>query len=124
MRREDPLFYNVDELPWQRTDDAEVRLVGRDERGGETVQLRLPAGWRRIEGADDATVELFVLEGSLTADGAPAGAGAFVSIERGRGGAELGSERGALVYLFRSPGLPARGEASVSVLDTWAESWL
>src|SRR4051812_42667588 len=117
MRREEALFFDIDELPWQQADGAEARLVSRDDGGGETHQLRLPPGWRAAEQAADATVELFVLEGALTVDGSRAATGAFVSLERGRGGAELASADGALVYRFHSPGLPARGDAAWSVLD-------
>ena len=53
--------------------------------------------------ADEATVEIFVVEGDLTADGRTLGAGGYAAVPKGRGPLELSSAGGFQAYVFWNP---------------------
>lgn len=106
---------------------AEVGQVSRDRDpdGGTTAFLRLPPGWRHVERAADATVELFVLEGAIDVGGETLGVSGFAGIALGSGPLELASPRGALVLCYHTPGLTTEHAYpdGLRLLRTWQEGW-
>jgi hypothetical protein len=132
-RREDPQFFDMYSLPWGESSElailhgVETRLLSRDSgTEASTYMVRLDSGWAHTETASDATVECFVLEGSLSVDNATVGAGGFIAIPRGCGSVELSSEAGATLFLFWNPTLPTgvHYNMQVHVTKTWQQPWL
>ena len=112
--RSEPQFFSIYEMGWERGRGPEiisglnVRFVSRDpDSGASTYMAQLPPGWRVDEAADEATIEVFVLEGDLSANGQQVGAGGFVAIPKNCGPCELSSETGAQVYLWWTPIWPS-----------------
>ncbi len=63
----------------------EARILSTDQRGSSTRLVRLRAGWGpETRGAFSAEVELFVIQGSLTAGAHALEAGDYVHIPKGR----------------------------------------
>jgi hypothetical protein len=132
-RREDPQWYNVCDLPWTAVDGprlahgVEGRLLSRSATDdGASLMLRLPPGWTLREPADEGSLELFLVHGSLTVDGTTVGAGGFVAVPRGCGTVELASETGADLFAFWNPRLPVEHcyGGQLRVTRTWQEDWL
>ena len=113
-RDDDPAFFSVFELPWRPAEEElvaglEQRLISRGAgTGGSTSLVRLPAGWRGRP--VEATVELFVVEGSVSLGGASHGVGGYFWLPGGRGSAELASETGAHAYVFWTPSMDIAGQ--------------
>ncbi|MCY4087967.1 MAG: DUF4437 domain-containing protein [Actinomycetia bacterium] len=129
--REQPQLYNVHELEWQPHSEVpalagvSARLLSKDADGASmTVMAKLPAGWRAVEHADEATVELFVLEGGLAVNGEEVGAGGYVYLPRQTGSAELRSAGGAQVVAFWNAQLDAIHGTEIALRRVWQEPWI
>lgn len=104
--RDDPAWANVWESPWQENvagpailRGAEARPISRDADGaGRSYTLRLPPGWTHVE-PGDATVEIFVIEGSLDVAGTTLRVFGFAGIPRGHEPVKLSSPRGAHIIV-------------------------
>ena len=128
MDRSEPQFFNVYEQPWRSLADVEVchgletRLISAgSERGAATFMSRLPSGWTHTARNTDGTLELVVLEGSLTVDGEGVVTSGFVSLPQGTEPREVGAPDGAQIIGIWNPGLPAT-EAKITSLQ--AEPWV
>jgi hypothetical protein len=128
-----PECFNIYELPWQRGEgpalvaDAEVRSLSHDpETGSASLMVRLPAGWEATVSDDDVVVELFVLEGDLSANGDQVGTAGFIAVPKGHGSCRLSSNGGAQAYLWWSPGERLEGcyVDGIQVRRTWEEEWI
>ena len=131
--RSDPQFFSVYEMGWDRGKGPEiltglnVRALSKDaDSGSSTYMAQLPAGWRLDEQGDEATIEIFVLEGDLSANGQRVGAGGFVAIPKQCGPCELSSETGAQVYLWWTPVWPSDYyyDSAVYVAKVWQLPWV
>jgi len=105
--RHEPQFYETRTLPWDRLSDTRLlggidarRLSRSANHDSATYELRFPPGWRCQPDTDEATIELFVLEGDVSLDGRRAGPGGYLFMPRGCGSAELHSERGGQLLAF------------------------
>jgi hypothetical protein len=128
--REEPQFYDINTLDWVRLDEpplvhgVDARLLSRDrELARYTVMTRFPAGWRASHAADDATLELLVLEGDVALEGDRVGAGGYLFVPEGSGTCDLRSEQGALALVYWSYALPLGDGAAVRVTRLWQEPW-
>ena len=128
--REQPQFYNVHELDWQPHSEVpalagvSARLLSKDTDGASmTVMAKLPAGWRAVEQADEATVEFFVLEGGLAVNGEEVGAGGYAYLPGQSGSAELGSAGGAQVVVFWNAELDSIHGTEIMLRRVWQEPW-
>jgi hypothetical protein len=130
--RDAPQLFNVFEMNWGRDSERallhgiDVRMVSEDPlNGSATFMAHFPAGWRVTEKAEDHHVEIFVLEGDMTADGTRVGAAGFVSVAHGRGPAELSSEGGAHAYVFlNAPGNdPGSHGDGTRAVKSWKLEW-
>jgi hypothetical protein len=132
--RDEPQFFNAYALPWRTIDDIEVargvpgRLISADEASdSSTTMVQLPPSWRAVDSADTATLEMFVLEGDVTVGDQTVGAGGFIALPRGRGGATLSTSRGAHLFVFRNPDLPVDAyypDKAIHATHVWQESWI
>ncbi len=60
------------------------RLLSHNpDTGQRTASVEIPAGWSGRVGGDGGTLELVILEGSLTIDGRQLGAGGFMAVPTG-----------------------------------------
>lgn len=83
-------FFRIDDVPPAAASVPEP-LVGCSERllshnprtRQRTLLTDIPAGWSAPLGGDGGTLELLILEGSLTVDGRRLGAGGFVALPTG-----------------------------------------
>lgn len=114
IRRDIPGFYNLLALDRARLDAPDLigglagALMSADTRSGaETYVVELPPAWRGRTDAKLASIELFLLRGDLSLDGARVGASGYVHLPQLCGGGELRSERGALALAFWNPNIPA-----------------
>jgi len=108
--RDNPQFFDVWKLPWESGSERssskffhslDVRTMSeRTEAGQGTYMVKVPAGWSHVEEADEATLEIFIVEGDLTANGQQLGAGGYVAIPQGGGAVELSSSGGCQAYAF------------------------
>lgn len=131
--RSEPQFFSIYELGWQRgrgpkiTSGLNIRPISHDADSRScTYMAQLPSGWRFHEDADEATVEMFVLEGDLSANGQRVGAGGFVAVPKQCGPCELSTEAGAHVYLWWTPQWPSGYyyNSDVYVTKVWQEPWV
>ena len=113
-RRDEPTFYNflaLDCVTADRPDllgGTEGALMSRDKASlAETHFLVLAPGWKGRTDAREASVEIFVLSGSLSLADETVGAGGYVHLPQGSGGGELVSRAGAKVLAFWNPNLPS-----------------
>jgi len=132
-RRDEPQWFNVHELSWDELRDIRVahgvesRLVSKDagESESTTMMLRLPAGWSLSQPSEEATIEMFVIEGDVSVEGQRHGAGGFIAISPGCGTVELSSEGGAQLVVFYNPELTPEhcygGE--LYTMETWSTDW-
>ena len=80
------------------------RLLSHDPATGQrTLLLDIPAGWSARLGGDGATLELLVLEGSLTVDGGTLGAGGFAAVPTGCGPLAVAAHRATRGVAVWSP---------------------
>lgn len=131
--RDQPQWFNVHDLAWDRHRDirlahgVESRLVSRDEAAGgsTTLMVRVPAGWRLVQPSEEATIELLIIEGDVSAEGTRHGAGGFIAISPGGGAVELSSQGGAQLLVFYNPGLTADHcyGGGLHTLQTWSTDW-
>lgn len=130
-KRDEPQFYNVQELDWEPSGDAAV-VHGVDTRtlsadpatGSKTLMVRVPAGWQRSHAADDATVESFVFEGDLSLNGDEVGAGGYLFIPQGSGTSDMRSTRGAQAIMYFNPDWPLDDDAALRATRLWQEPWI
>ncbi|MCY4087987.1 MAG: hypothetical protein OXG37_14175 [Actinomycetia bacterium] len=131
--RDNPQLFNAYELSWQRVNGPpiahglEARLLTVDAASGTTtLMVRVPAGWRYTESADEATVEIFVAEGDLSVNGTRAGAGGFIAIPKDRGPGELSSEAGAQIFLWWNTEWPEDYyyDSQVYITNVLNEPWI
>ena len=89
------------------------------------MMLRLPAGWSLSQPSEEATIEMFVIEGDVSVEGQRHGAGGFIAISPGCGTVELSSEGGAQLVVFYNPELTPEhcygGE--LYTMETWSTDW-
>ena len=128
--RTEDQFYNIHELGWQPARDVRVldrvdaKLLSRNAEGASaTLMARLPAGWQATELADEATVEFFVLEGSLAVNGDSVGAGGYAYLPRDSGAAELASAPGAQVVVFWNAEMDSAHGTEIVLRRVWQEPW-
>ena len=128
-RREEPQFYNVHALAWERGHDLAVaqkvdaRVLSSNELGSATLMADVPAGWRDRHSAIDGTLEIFVLEGALMLNGDGVGAGGFMFIPEGSGDSELCSGPGAKVLFYWTAQMPLEPDDAIRVTRVWQEPW-
>lgn len=128
MDRAEPQFFNIFEQPWRTLDGVEAahgletRLISRDtDTGAATFMSRLPAGWMHTASNRDGTLELFVLDGSLTVDGEGVVTSGVIALPQGAEPRTLGAPAGAQVLAFWSPGLPS---IEAKITSVQAEPWV
>lgn len=109
--RQEAQWYSVRDRPWAAADEtllpsgAKGRLLSRDSRtGSQTWQIQVPAGWGGSY-HPSGLAEIFLISGSIEADGTEAGTGAFLALPPEAGGADLTSGGGAELVLFLNPQL-------------------
>ena len=131
-RRDQPQFFNVVlELDWTAAPQVallaglDTRLVScsDDSARGTSYMVRIPAGWSRIASPEDGAIDVFVLEGDLSIEGARVGAGGYAFVPPDAGGVELSSVGGAQAFLFWNPALPEGYGPDVQVRKVWQEPW-
>ena len=132
MNREDPQFYNAYELPWasspgehEFTHGLETRVLSCNSRtGATTYMVRIPAGWRRTINADQETIEMFVMEGDITANDRTIGSTGWMALPQLCGPIKLSSQAGAVLYVWATPDLPLPTYTSgVKDSQVWNEPW-
>jgi len=120
-RRDEPHFYSYLRQSRETLNDLAVlqglegALLTRDHLDdASTYVAEFPAGWEQTEEGDDASLEFFVLRGSLTARGEgldeageTAPSGGYVHLPQGCGGGDLSTTTGAVALAFWNPNLPA-----------------
>jgi hypothetical protein len=113
-RRDAPTFYNFLGLDLTRADRPDVlggipgALMSRDlSSRAETHVLDIPPGWTGRTDSREASLEFFVLSGTLALAGETVSAGGYVHLPQGCGGEELSSRTGAKVLAFWNPNLPS-----------------
>lgn len=80
------------------------RLLSHDPRTGQrTLVAHIPAGWSAPLGGEFGTLELLILEGSLTVGGRRLGAGGFVALPTGCDPLEATARRAARAVAVWSP---------------------
>ena len=131
--RDDPQSYSIDTLPWRSRSDAElfssvrVRTLSEDlTSGAGTFMIDIPPGWSHTEHPDEVTLEMFVLDGDLTASGHAVGAGGFVAVPKGGHPTEMTSRGGARAYAFRSSEWQHHQyyDDAVQVSKVWQLDWV
>lgn len=105
--RNEPQFFDVWSLDWGSTNDfeffhgIETRTMSKDpDTGAGTYMVKIPKGWTYRVTADDATLEMFIVDGDVTANGQALGAGGFVAVPKKQGPVDLSSNGGAQAYVF------------------------
>lgn len=80
-------FFRISDVPSAPVSESEPlagcseSLLSHNRRTGQrTLVVDIPAGWSAQVGGDGGTLELLILEGSLTVDDRQLGAGSFVAI--------------------------------------------
>jgi hypothetical protein len=114
-RRDEPTFYNFLALERRPVDAPEFlnglkgALMSRDGKSGsQTYIMEIPPGFKGRTDAKFASLELFVLRGDLSLNGAgTVGASGYVHLPQLCGGGEVTSKAGALAICFWNPNLPA-----------------
>jgi hypothetical protein len=83
-------FFRIDEVPLRALsqpalgDGCSGRLLSHNPRTGQrTLAIETLAGWSAPIGGGEGTLELLILEGSLTVAGSRLGAGGFVAVPTG-----------------------------------------
>ena len=129
-KRDEPQFYNILELDWQRAEvipllhGLDLRVLNRDEaKPSATAWTRIPPGWAGTHDALGGTLEVFVLEGDLSLEGERVGVSGFFSIPEGSGAAELRSETGAQALFYWTFAMPLEADAAVRVERVWQLPW-
>jgi hypothetical protein len=130
--RDEPLFFNLFDLSLGTLRDValtsgqEGAVVTVDRRSGARTELvRLDPGWAYRGDGDDATAELFVLEGEVVSAGQRARAGGYVLVGQGYGQSQLSSAKGATVIVLHNRDMPLfpPPHGSNYVLSSWREPW-
>jgi hypothetical protein len=103
--RDEPLFLDVWNQPLVPYPDIafahrlDVRVASRRPDGtAVTMLVDLPPRWRAAD-VSEGTLELFVVDGAISADGRALGSGGYVAVPAGVN-AELGTPAGARVLAF------------------------
>ncbi|MSO94879.1 MAG: hypothetical protein EXQ81_03675 [Thermoleophilia bacterium] len=111
--------------PGPRTFAAlERRELSRDaESDSATLMVRIPPAWKSVDLGDEATTEIFVLEGDLVVNGEAVGCGGYISLPPIGVANALESRCGAQVLVWHSHRLPVAPEAALRVTSIWAEPW-
>lgn len=132
--REEPLFFDVFVEPCQDGAAAapevelarglQVQVASRYADGrGYSLVAALPAGWTATERAADGTLELFVLEGEVAAEGQAVRGGGFLQVSKGAGPVRLAAgAAGARVVLLWHATLPVLHEGW-RVTSAWDAPW-
>lgn len=130
--RDEPAWVNIWEAPWRESvtgpailRGTEVRPISHERDGSSTSWLlRVPPGWKHVE-TGDATVELFVIEGSLAVAGQTLRVYGFAGIPKGSEPVSISSAGGAHVIVWHNQGIP--GElvypGGVTIRRSWEEHW-
>lgn len=104
---------------------SEGVVLSHDPQSGSTTYLaKVQPGWSRRETAEEATIEIFLLEGDLTAAGKTVGSAGFASLPQGlTGDVELSSARGFCALVYWNPNMPTFPPPYVGVRVTrgWDE---
>jgi hypothetical protein len=113
-RRDAPTFYNFLALDRSIADRPDVlggiagALMSRDLASrAETHFLDIAPGWNGRTDSREASLEFFVLSGTLSLGAETVGAGGYVHLPQGCGGEELSSRTGARALAFWNPNLPS-----------------
>ena len=80
-----------------------MQKVLRDEAGGKTILLRLPAGFRMSSHAHVAAEQHIVLEGSYASEGRIYAKGSYRLIQGHEDHGPFESEKGALILVVYDP---------------------
>lgn len=128
-----PECFNIYELNWQRVGapavlaDGDVRPLSRHpDTDTASFMFKLPPGWSADVGGSEAAIEIFVLEGDLSADGTEVGPAGFIAVPKDHGSVALSTRDGAQAYLWWSPGTRLEGcyDGKLQVRRTWEEEWI
>ena len=131
--RTEPQFYNVWDLEWGTSNDSsffdgvETRTMSKNpDTGSGTYMVKFPPGWSHMVTGDDATLEMFIVDGDVTANGELLGAGGFVAVPKNHGAADLSSEGGAQAYVFWNPVWPDDYyyDNQVQIIKVWEMEWI
>lgn len=131
-KRDEPQWYNVTDLDWTHFDaqrfvhGADAKLLSKDDdTGSTTYMVSLPAGWRLSQPSEEGTLELFIVEGSITVEGDTYGTGGFIAISPGCGTVELSSATGARTFAFWNPQFGADDcyDGKLHASATWSTDW-
>jgi hypothetical protein len=131
-RRNQPQFFNIFDLGWGKVDKVpalhrlETRVVTENNNSGDgTYMVKLPAGWKYTETAEEGGLEIFVLDGDMTGNGQRVGAGGYLAVPRNRGPLELSTEGGAHAYVFWGPQMPDDYyyDNQPFITKVWKEQW-
>lgn len=129
--REEPQCYETAHLDWQSMSETrllagiDARLLSRSsDADSSTYELRIPPGWSCKPDTDEATLELFVLQGDLALEGTRVGAGGYVFLPRGGGEAELRSENGGQLLAYWNESLAGYEGATHRITSWRKEPWV
>jgi len=95
-----------DELHWENADDysdGTKRKVLRNDNRGETVLLKLPAGFYMAPHSHITTEQHFVLEGEYQSEGESYPAGSYQTFSSGEEHGPFESKKGALILVMWDP---------------------
>lgn len=126
-------FIFAQNLPWEpgvpgaSWNGLASKNLSRDETTGAcSVLVRYPAGWRVALGAVAAEEEIYLLDGSLRANGAALKRDSYLTIPAGHARAIEAGPDGAVTLSFfdRAPiEAPIAAETPLEPLDTLAMKW-
>ncbi len=132
MSRDDPQFFQLDDVGWGPV----VGLAGLQhcsgralsanaETGQITVMIKAPSGWSATNSAELGLLEIFVLEGDLTAGASTVGTGGFLAVPKGSEPVELSSVAGFQAIAFWSPQIARHSYygGAIQVTRMWDIPW-
>ena len=95
-----------DDLQWENADEyfkGTLRKVLRDENGGRTVLLKLPAGFYMAPHSHITVEQHFVLNGEYESNGKKIPEGSYQFFGEGDEHGPFKSEKGALILVIWDP---------------------
>ncbi len=131
--RNQPQFYNVWDLDWETINDfsffegIEARTISKNpDTGAGSFMVKFPPGWSHKATGDDATLEMFIIDGDVTANGQRLGAGGFIAVPKKLGPADLASEGGAQAYVFWNTDWvdDFYYDNQVEIVKVWEKDWI
>ena len=109
-RRDEPQFYRFLGLPREQLDGPHVIggltgiLLSRDTSSdSHTYLVELPPGWCHLEAGREASLELFILRGDLSATDKKVGPSGYVHLPQGCGGENSAQRPARLPWFSGTP---------------------